>query len=1142
MKRNPHIVPPDNRVNIAATEDAQRLFPARADAQRFQLSGAPGTVTAACGLGVYRDSRLGPEYTGNLFVCEPVNLLVHRLVLKPQGPSFVAERAANEVQTEFLRSADSWCRPVQAITGPDGAMWVVDMYRFIIENPRWIPENELQGLDVRAGTMLGRIYRVRNAKDSSPPATKFTETRGKIPLGRTVADTRVYQELKLDQIAAGSKSNGEADDLQNGAKDPAAKFSRFRFKEARNQLTAKDIDEALQDPDAHIRAFGLILAEKHLPKNKLPDGLVQAVSDSDMHLRLQAAFSLGEYDDERVGPLLSKLVVRDAGDPYVVAAVFSSVTRKNLTPFTTSLFQELNGREPPSSLMPPFLATAVGLSDDAAIKIALDFVAGKNDEQPKAWQLTAVTILLESLAKRKDHDTSEASVQRVIKQMKQRAQDLVTGDNVPEELRLAAIKLLGRDAEQKTDDAHRLVKLLSSLQTPTVQIAAVEALERIGIDDVPEMMAEHFRELSPSIHPAVVDVYLGRDVWIPKLFDGIEQGTIPVAAMAANQRQEVLGHRVASVRERSSKVLAGSINSNRREVIQQYQSALDHPGDAAKGRALFMKTCSQCHRLGDIGHSVGPNLGMVATKPPAYLLQEMLDPNRNVEARYTSYVAITKDGLSRTGILTSETATNLTLLGPEAKEFVIPRAEIEEIRASGKSLMPEGLEKDVPVESAADLIAFLCSVPAVSKRFEGNSPEIVKAESGRVELKASSASIVGDRIQFASSSGSIIDWYGMQDRVSWTLELSEPAEYQVFMNYSCDNDSAGNGYVLEADSTTLSGHVKATGQASKYESLDLGAITLTAGTHRIVLRPDGGAMKGTLANLRSVHLVPVGEQLALANLNLAIETDSVAEIAKQLLDDKIPEKERQAIVHQHPMKAADLVVAMTVDMPDDTKEEYRRIPWIWRVAVACGKRNQIDQNRALMDVALPKLDQPLTDWKSVVIGGGVINGVGLVGGWPRTRLDEILGDDDGLKKRWQRTLDLASKMADDEKINTGTRYDALRIVALDDRPAAFEQLKKYLPKGTHDELQMGAISGLSDVDSKEVPRLLLDNLGHFNEENRALALSALVRKDLRAELLLDAIADGRVKAELLSTPQKNALLESKNNAIRERATKLLGKS
>ena len=133
-------------------------------------------------------------------------------------------------------------------------------------------------------------------------------------------------------------------------------------------------------------------------------------------------------------------------------------------------------------------------------------------------------------------------------------------------------------------------------------------------------------------------------------------------------------------------------------------------------------------------------------------------------------------------------------------------------------------------------------------------------------------------------------------------------------------------------------------------------------------------------------------------------------------------------------------------------------------------------------------------------------------------------------------------MADDEKINTGTRYDALRIVALDDRPAAFEQLKKYLPKGTHDELQMGAISGLSDVDSKEVPRLLLDNLGHFNEENRALALSALVRKDLRAELLLDAIADGRVKAELLSTPQKNALLESKNNAIRERATKLLGKS
>lgn len=1142
LKRNPHIVPPPNRVNIAATEDAQRLFPSRADAQRFQLSGAPGTVTAACGLGVYRDSRLGAEYTGNLFVCEPVNLLVHRLVLKPNGTSFVAERAANEVQSEFLRSPDSWCRPVQAITGPDGAIWVVDMYRFIIENPRWIPENELQGLDVRAGTSLGRIYRVRNANDTLPPATKFVTAKDASPQHRTVGDTHVYQELKMDQIVAGSEGPQKANEATILASDASSRISRYRFKEARHQLVDSDIEEALNDRDAHIRAFGLTLAEKYLPKNRLPKGLIEAAGDDNDHLRIQAAFSLGEWDDEQVPALLAGLAIRDASDPYLVAAVFSSVTRKNLTPFTASLFKKLDGREPPSSLMPPFLATAVGLSDDAAIKIALEVVAGKPGEQPKTWQLSAVTILLESLAKRKDKQVSDASVQNVIKQMQTRAQEIVVAESVPEDLRLAAITLVGREPDQKLDDANRLVQLLSSLQTPTVQVAAVEALERIGVDEVPAMLSEHFRELSPSIHPAVVDVFLGRDVWIPKLFDGIEQGTIPVTAMAANQRQEVLGHRVASVRERSSKVLSSLINSNRREVIQQYQAALDHPGDAAKGRALFMKTCSQCHRLGDIGYSVGPNLGMVATKPPAYLLQEMLDPNRNVEARYTSYIASTKDGLSRTGILTGETATNLTLLGPEAKEFVIPRAEIEEIRASGKSLMPEGLEKDIPVESAADLIAFLCSVPSASKKFEGNTPEVITSEGGRVDLTAAKAAIIGDRIQFAVSSGSIVEWNGIQDRVSWTLELTEPAEYQVLMDYSCDNDSAGNGYVLETGSTNLSGHVKSTGQASKYEAIDLGSITLTAGSHRIVLRPDGGAMKGSLANLRAVHLVPAGEAVALANLSVPTVTSDVAVIAKELLDDNIPDNQRQQVIHDHPTKAAEIVTAMTADMPDDTKEEYRRIPWIWRVAVACGKRNQVDQNRALMDVSLPKLDQPLTDWKAVVIGGGVINGIGLVGGWPRTRLDEILGDDADLKKRWQRTLDLAAKMADDEKINTGTRYDALRIVALDDRPAALEQLKKYLPKGTHDELQMGAISGLSDVDSKEVPKLLLENLAHFNDENRALALSALVRKDQRAEILLDAISSGSVKSELLSEPQKKALLESKNNAIRERATKLLGKS
>ncbi|HMP16811.1 MAG TPA: hypothetical protein PKD72_07305, partial [Gemmatales bacterium] len=90
-----------------------------------------------------------------------MNLVVHRLKLVPQGASFVGERPADETQTEFLASTDNWFRPVQIRTGPEGCLWVVDMHRLVIEHPIWIPPADLARLDLRAGSTMGRIFRVK---------------------------------------------------------------------------------------------------------------------------------------------------------------------------------------------------------------------------------------------------------------------------------------------------------------------------------------------------------------------------------------------------------------------------------------------------------------------------------------------------------------------------------------------------------------------------------------------------------------------------------------------------------------------------------------------------------------------------------------------------------------------------------------------------------------------------------------------------------------------------------------------------------------------------------------------------------------------------------------------------------------------
>ena len=171
-RRNPHVTYPEPRVLVARGKDPNKLFPISRTLERFNDPQMANRVTGACGPEIYRDTLLGTDYYGNAFICEPVHNLVTRLVLRPNGVMFVGERAPGEQDREFLASTDNWFRPVQARTGPDGALWVVDMYRFVIEHPRWISADRLKKLDVRAGADRGRIYRIYGRNRMPKPAFK----------------------------------------------------------------------------------------------------------------------------------------------------------------------------------------------------------------------------------------------------------------------------------------------------------------------------------------------------------------------------------------------------------------------------------------------------------------------------------------------------------------------------------------------------------------------------------------------------------------------------------------------------------------------------------------------------------------------------------------------------------------------------------------------------------------------------------------------------------------------------------------------------------------------------------------------------------------------------------------------------------
>lgn len=262
-------------------------------------------------------------------------------------------------------------------------------------------------------------------------------------------------------------------------------------------------------------------------------------------------------------------------------------------------------------------------------------------------------------------------------------------------------------------------------------------------------------------------------------------------------------------------------------------------------------------------------------------------------------------------------------------------------------------------------------------------------------------------------------------------------------------------------------------------------------------------------------------------------------VAQRLLDDSASQDVRTALAREQVDDAADVLTAMARDMEPGTEEEYRRIPWLWRVSRAAGESNDDRVIIEVLEVATPHEGEPLHDWQAVVIGGGIVSGLSAAGEWPKERIESLLEEHPNLLSRYRRAVDLSAEMADDASVPDPTRYDALRLVAMAGWEAASPQLMRYLDADVHDELQMGAVSGLADIRSPEVDSVLLGHFDAYARYNRHLALEGLMRTDERANALLDAVEQGTVPRDSLGTDRIQRLREHPSEPIQRRARMLL---
>ncbi|MDB5390387.1 MAG: Neutral/alkaline non-lysosomal ceramidase, partial [Planctomycetaceae bacterium] len=1156
LRRNSHLVSPPSWVNVPNDANANRLFPVTKQVQRFKLSGPENNVTAACGLGIYRDTLLGSEYQGNAFTCEPVNLLVHRLQLTGVDCSFAGQRAAEEAESEFLAGTDDWFRPVQAKTGPDGGLWVVDMYRFVIEHPRWIPAETVAKLDVRAGHSLGRVYRVR-PRESQRPATPNLHKLDGLGLASALETDNGWQRDLAGQMLIWKYSKGVVkSDLELSgitdrltqialqSKRSVARLQALCVLDLLDKATPAVNLQALSDPEPGVRRHAVRIAERQIGRNSELAQAIGRLTDRDAQVSLQQAYSLAALPHAESGMGLYKLAARNTPNPYLIAAVMSSLRKENVGPLLEAAIREPHVTEFHQRVFPAFVGQSLALGSSEHLPQVIEFITRQRVGGWQPWQFEGTAEILAVLRRQglSVGKVGNATTQNAIRELLAKTLQLLQDEQTPLPVRISILQVLGQGAEQQTTELQVLGGLLRPQTDPELQSRIIETLGRIDAIGIPEILVSNWISLSPARQSQVLDLLLSRPAWTNALLGFVEEKKVAGNQIDAVRRQRLLTHTNVYIRVRSEKLLAGATNPDRVKVLESYRQAATLTGDPQRGQALFSKTCATCHRLGSIGQAVGPDLAALANKSPQFLLQEILDPNRNVDSRYVQYTVVLKDGRSSTGLLATESANSLTLKSTDGKEIAILRSDIEEIASTGKSLMPEGLERDLTPAAVADIIAFVTQTQSPAKPFPGNTPSLVSSLNGQFALLARHAEIRGGAIVFEEPFQNIGYWHSLQDYVTWNVKMEQSGEFDVYLDFACAADCAGNEFVLLETQPLIAGKVPSTGGWDRFRQQKMGTVSLAAGAHRLSIRPSGQAVHGALMDLKGVYLVPKGDTLVLAMSEpppAPVAPVGIADLVAQILNDKLPQEKRQALITQNPKLAAELIAGLTADLTPGTPQEYQRIPWIWRVAIAAGKRNQIPEIRRILEVCMPQPNQPLHDWQAVVIGGGIINGISLEGSWPLPRMAEILRDQAGLDVRWIRTLEEAARMVDNDKVHNGTRYDALRIVALNRWERCGTQLEKYLAEGANAELQMGAVSGLADVDHAAATRLLMNALPHLVPGNRKLAVDALLRNSERQRALIEALENGSAKTAWLNSEQQAKLLKSEDAGWRERASKVL---
>ena len=739
------LFPVEATTSISDHGEMARIYPIVEAVTRVNHPEQAGHFSSAGGMGFIGLRSYPDDLPGSVLVCDVVGNLVHRDVLEEDGPVFRARRAPSESTHEFFASRDHAFRPVGLEMGPDGALYLLDMQREVIEHPDYIPEKIKAKIDLRAGSDRGRIYRITPKGGLPVP---------RVTLGRQSASDWVkylvhpnpWWRITAQRLLVEHHAQSSERQLRALVRDPMSGLGRLHAAwtlAGLDRLQPSDALELLRSKLPGLRENGLLLAERfNTPSDELRSALFAAADDPHPRVRFQAALTLGwllgtnaeskaslariwrrdfPWRWSRVAVLsawrdhaiqLLDSLLRDSGFiglgeassdalrdlAYVSArqvegedaATLAQVLSRLASPEFSALTQEalLQG------LRDGFAGNSNSLAAHEPIRVALEALAAKAPVEVRkaAWQVSRAIQLPESELLRValiDAATLAADP----------AQTLA--------VRCAQIGLLQLAGSTFAQDA--LLPLLQSHESADIQRAVLGVLRYQTEPEVASGLLKRWRGLTPALRPEVINALTSRRAWQGPLLDAIEQGTIQVGELNLDleQRRHLLRQSTPANQSRAAKFFSDEEYSNRKQLVEEWLPKIPTHGEASKGREVFLRLCAGCHQSGELGNRVGPNLSDLSHRSVEDLVSNILDPNMAVNPAFVSVSCETRDGEFLTGVMDSENAESVVLLQAQGIKRVILRNQIQKLEFTGKSLMPEGLEAVMTLQELRDVVAFL---------------------------------------------------------------------------------------------------------------------------------------------------------------------------------------------------------------------------------------------------------------------------------------------------------------------------------------------------------------------------------------------------------------------------------------------------